>query len=278
MQDGPTPWNVKTTDMVQLQKGMKLMRHRMLGWWKNKVTRSFLSWAGVRCEEIAEVDRWANKVSGGRAKPVTKNNIEVTSQGSAYGWSVDGKEEYCTWWRKRHASVCEDLEAGADAVERAANSSWWTWDDGSRPFHWRWPPWHMKTIRDGLEVHFQSDKPTYRKPQRDSPDDDTWERMREKLDKVRKRRYICAAFVKSLTAFFAVPKQGTDDIRMVYDGTISRLNDSIWVPRFVLPTLETHLRAVDEGTYMADVDVGDCFLNFMLHPTLRELAGVDLSH
>jgi hypothetical protein len=29
---------------------------------------------------------------------------------------------------------------------------------------------------------------------------------------------------------------------------------------------------------MSDVDVGDCFLNFMLHPTLRELAGVDLTH
>jgi hypothetical protein len=101
--------------------------------------------------------------------------------------------------------------------------------------------------------------------------------MREKLDKVRKRRYICAAFVRSLTAFFAVPK-GSDDIRMVYDGTISGLNDSIWVPRFVLPNLETHLRAVDEGTFMADVDVGNCFLNFVLHPTLRELAGVDLTH
>jgi hypothetical protein len=80
-----------------------------------------------------------------------------------------------------------------------------------------------------------------------------------------------------LTAFFAVPK-GSDDIRMVYGGTISGSNDAIWVPRFVLPTLETHLRAVDENTYMADVDVGDCFLNFMLHPTLRELTGVDLMH
>jgi hypothetical protein len=101
--------------------------------------------------------------------------------------------------------------------------------------------------------------------------------MREKLAKVRSRRYICAAFVRSLTTFFAVAK-GLDDIRMVYDGTISGLNEAIWVPRFVLPTLETHLRAVDEDTYMADVDVGDCFLNFMLHPTLRELAGVDLTH
>jgi hypothetical protein len=154
MQDGPTPWNVKTTDMVQLRKGVKLMRHLMLGWWKNKVTRSFLLWAGARYKEIAEVDMWADKVLGGRTKPATKNNIGVTSQGSTYGWSVDGKEEHHIWWRKRHASLGKDLEAGADAVERAANSSWWTWDDGLRPFHLRWPPWYMKTIRDGLEVHF----------------------------------------------------------------------------------------------------------------------------
>jgi hypothetical protein len=29
---------------------------------------------------------------------------------------------------------------------------------------------------------------------------------------------------------------------------------------------------------MVDVDVGDCFLNFILHKELQELAGVDLSH
>jgi hypothetical protein len=52
----------------------------------------------------------------------------------------------------------------------------------------------------------------------------TRQRMREKLDKVRKQRYICAAFFHSLTAFFAVPKE-SDDIRMVYDGMISGLNE-----------------------------------------------------
>jgi hypothetical protein len=35
---------------------------------------------------------------------------------------------------------------------------------------------------------------------------------------------------------------------------------------------------VDEGTFMADLDVGECFLNFILHSDLRELAGVDLAH
>jgi hypothetical protein len=65
---------------------------------------------------------------------------------------------------------------------------------------------------------------------------------------------------------------------MVYDGTVSGLNESIWVPRFVLPTIETHLQGVDKHTFVSDVDVGDCFLNFVLHQELQELAGVDLTH
>ena len=83
--------------------------------------------------------------------------------------------------------------------------------------------------------------------------------------------------VVSLTSFFSVPK-GDSDIRMVYDGTKCGLNGSVWVPRFYMPTLTSHLRTVVEGTYMCDVDIGEMFLNFMLHPTLRTLCGVDLSN
>jgi hypothetical protein len=82
--------------------------------------------------------------------------------------------------------------------------------------------------------------------------------MRKKLSVVKERRYIHPGFVKSLTSYFSVPK-GEEDIRMVYDGIVSGLNDSIWVPRFILPTMNTHLRGVDEETEMADVDVGECF-------------------
>jgi hypothetical protein len=90
-----------------------------------------------------------------------------------------------------------------------------------------------------------------------------------KLDKVRARGYISPGVVKSpLTAFFAMPK-GDDGIQLVYDGTVSRLNTSIWVPRFFLPTIRTHRLAVDEGTYMPDIDIGEMFLNFILHRELR---------
>jgi hypothetical protein len=99
----------------------------------------------------------------------------------------------------------------------------------------------------------------------------------EKLDKVQKWGYISPGMVKSLTAFFEVPK-GEDDIRLVYDGLVSGLNLSIWVPRFFLPTIRTHLRAVDEDMYMADVDIGEMFLNFILHRELQSLAGVNLTN
>jgi hypothetical protein len=81
-----------------------------------------------------------------------------------------------------------------------------------------------------------------------------------------------------LTAFFSVPKGMIDDIRIVYDGSISGFNDVLWVPRFMLPTMQTHLRAVEEGTFMADVDIGEMFLNFMLHLGIWPFAGVDLTH
>jgi hypothetical protein len=161
----------------------------------------------------------------------------------------------------------EDLRPGEDAIRRAAESSWWTWDNGSRPFHWRWPKWCQGVIRDGLKGHFTGRKPAYRTAQRKPPDDETKAKVQEKLKAVRDRRYITPGFVKSLTSFFSVPK-GEDDVRMVYNGTESGLNDSIWIPRFFLPTLETHLHAVDEDTHMADADVGECFLNFLLHPEL----------
>jgi hypothetical protein len=99
----------------------------------------------------------------------------------------------------------------------------------------------------------------------------------KKLLKARDRRYIAPGLVKSLTAFFAVAK-GEDDICLVYDGSVSGLNLSIWVPQFFLPALRTHLRVVDVNTYMADVDIGEMFLNFILHKELRALAGVDLTH
>ena len=88
----------------------------------------------------------------------------------------------------------------------------------------------------------------------------------------------------SLTHFFLVAKiwkgegseKKVDEIRIVYDATKSGLNDAVWAPWFAMSNVDCHLRAVDAGTFMADYDVGEMFLNFMLEPSLRPHAGVDL--
>jgi hypothetical protein len=64
---------------------------------------------------------------------------------------------------------------------------------------------------------------------------------------------------------------------MVYDRSVSGLNDAIWVPRFVLPALNTHLRSVEAGTFMADIDAVEMFLNFVLQDSVRVYAGVDFT-
>lgn len=74
-----------------------------------------------------------------------------------------------------------------------------------------------------------------------------------------------------------MPK-GNDNIQMVYDGMSSGLNDVLWVPPFPLPTVDSLLRAVHPDTWMADTNLGEMFLNFVLHESLRELAGVDVTH
>jgi hypothetical protein len=104
----------------------------------------------------------------------------------------------------------------------------------------------------------------YRVPQGDEKDPVMKKQLIEKLQKARDRRYIAPGRVISLTAFFGV-KKGEDDVRPVYDGSVSGLSDCIWMPRFVLPTIQTHLRQVEAGTFMCDLDVGEMFLNFILH-------------
>jgi hypothetical protein len=123
---------------------------------------------------------------------------------------------------------------------------------------------------------FLSKPPTSIIPQRGEPDPALRALIRKKLSKVRQRGYLQEGLVKSLTSFFTVPK-GANDIRLVYNGPSSGLNDCLWVPWFRLPTIEQHLNATVPGTFMADIDIGEQFLNFILHHTVQPFAGVDLT-
>jgi hypothetical protein len=118
--------------------------------------------------------------------------------------------------------------------------------------------------------------PSYRRPQRAEKNPTIKDPVKEKLDKVLKRRYFEVCLVKSLTTFFGVPK-GEDNMRVVYDGSLPGLNAALWCHWFILPKTNSHLRTVEPGTFMSDVDIAEMFLNFFLDWHLRKYAGVDLS-
>jgi hypothetical protein len=169
-----------------------------------------------------------------------------------------------------------DWADGRDCVRRYSGSSWWEWNDGSRPHFWRWPKEYKRAVRDGVQPWFRSKVPCWRVPQRGEKDPTIFQAMNSKLERVRRLRYIQEGTVDSLTSYFSVPK-GTSDIRMVYDGTKSGLNDAMWAPWFALPTLESHLRFVGKDTFLGDIDIGDMFHNFVLHDRVQRLAGIDLT-
>jgi hypothetical protein len=267
------PPNLRGHSEKRIDEALETLRMFVLNRkFKLGVTRSFLAHLKNEHPELQNAER-----------------IEVNVAHEGFGWkdgSVTiqyqwrprfGKREYRNWWNQFWRYADRDKAPGKDAVYRAAESSWWEWDQGSAPFYWRWPPAYRGTIRDGLEIWFSGEKPKWRRPQKVEKNKETHAKVVKKIAKVRKRKYIAPGHVWSLTDFFSVPK-GDEDIRMVYNGTSSGLNDVLWVPSFPLPTVDTLLRSVHPGTWMADTDLGEMFLNFVLHESLRELAGVDVTH
>ena len=249
----------------ELKHAMNVMRKFLLWRWKRKVMRDFLKYYHDTCRKWDEVRRNINY-----------RDWLMLSNGKL-SWSEQGRDAYKMIFKNRTQATRNYWMKGSDAVRRALKSSWWEWEEGSSPFYWRWPSWYQRYIRDGIRFPLKSTPPEYLIPQADERDKKTKALMTKKLHKVIERGYIGKGEVKSLTSFFSVRK-GNDDIRMVYNGTINGFNDCVEVPRFGMPTLKSHLRSMMPGYFMADADVGECFLNFHLHEDLQPYTGVDVEH
>jgi hypothetical protein len=171
----------------------------------------------------------------------------------------------------------DNVTAGRDCINRCCNTTCWEWDAGSRPLFWRWPSEYRVVIRDGLSPWIKGPMPNYRVPQRAEKNPQLKGMIKSMLSKVRSKGCITSGNVLSLTSFFTLPK-GEGDVRIVYDTTKSGLNSQLWVPWFMLPTIESHLRCVQLGTFMGDIiDFSEQFLNFILHKKVRPYVGVDLT-
>jgi hypothetical protein len=116
------------------------------------------------------------------------------------------------------------VEIGRDFVKQISDCSWWNWDGGSTLFCRRSSPEFMIHMRDGTPLWFDPTlAPSYKRPQRAEKNPLLKARVKEKMDNVLKRSYFDIGLVNSLTTFFGVPR-GEDDMRVVYDGSLSGLN------------------------------------------------------
>ena len=186
---------------------------------------------------------------------------------SFWQWRIKGTQ---------HALDLTSVEGGMDAIYRAFRSSWWEWDQGSRIHFWWWPVEYLEIARDGIKPRFKSFPPRWVVPQKIPKEPKKLEMVRGKIQKVLDRNYIGPGRVTSLMNVFDVPK-GDSDIRLVYNGTKSGLNDTLFAPWFPLPTIDSLLRSVDESTWCGDNDIGEQFHNFSLHPLLQPYCGNDLT-
>ena len=211
---------------------------------------------------------------------------ETLRRGLLHYWHRKLRTEFDVWFRESATSELIGerksravLKAGIAALRTASKASWWDWDAGSAIFFWRWPKDYQDTAREGLAPMFDGPPPQGMMGQPPYKDTKVRNQVKAKLQRVLDRGYIKIVDIEeieSLMYMFHVPK-GETDIRMVYDGTKSGLNESLFAPWFALPRVDTMARWVVAGSWLADNDYGDMFLNFPLHPNLQKFCGVDLS-
>ena len=73
--------------------------------------------------------------------------------------------------------------------------------------------------------------------------------------------------VEQIMYIFDVAKG--DDICTVYDGSKSGLKNSLWALWSALPTIDTMTCETLQGTWLANNDYGDTFLNFPMYKDLQ---------
>ena len=196
-------------------------------------------------------------------------------------WKHLVKKSFHDWFErvgKQHKDHEAIKVAGEASVAKAAETSWWEWKRGSTIFFWRWPPDYQDVVREGLLPMFDTDPPSNSDRQPPYDDDKIREQVKKKVDSVMMKGYVDLVDIKQIEAYmymFHVPKG--DDIRMVYDGSKSGLNNALWAPWFSLPTIDAMSRWVIAGSWLADNDYGDMFLNFPLHASLQKYCGIDLT-
>lgn len=91
-----------------------------------------------------------------------------------------------------------------DTLTRVCKASFWEWCDGSALIFWRWSKDHQRAAIWGYPVRVTGTLPQHKCTQIKDPDPAACTKIRDRLDVVRRRRYVQKGFIVSLTSYFAV--------------------------------------------------------------------------
>ena len=200
-------------------------------------------------------------------------------------WRRNVVRSWISWWNTNHYQLKRDepnwwrliKEQGKEACRHACESTFWAWPSGSSVFFWRWPDEYARDVAIGVPPCWIGMPKQKIVPQRDLGDASMVSKIADKIEDVRVKRYVCEEGKwKATMNYIAVPK-GDSNIRMVYDGTKSGLNDCLYAPWFPLPDAEVLVRTLDTGYWCVDNDYGEMFLNFWIHPELQEYSAMDFT-
>jgi hypothetical protein len=113
--------------LVKVRRVATWLRSKMLRWWKRKATTSYIHW---------QKDKYTLPDVEDKVEWISRNeSCEFEWSNESFSWTKEGKGKYCAWWKNRFLITHADAEPARDALWRAAETSWWGWDAGSRPFH-----------------------------------------------------------------------------------------------------------------------------------------------
>ena len=177
---------------------------------------------------------------------------------------------------QKESEIDKDIAAGVEALIWVGNPPFWGWDDGFGILFWRWTLYIRHECRDRYKWSVKEKLPRITKKQRMAVDELECDMVKKKTEKVRNRWYITSGTNLSLTSFFHVPKVN-NATRLVYDILACGLNNSLWDPKFWMPSVENVLYISFQSFWFGDMDSSEMFQNYILSEKSQPYAGVDVS-
>jgi len=234
--------------------------------WNDRIAENLmLTWK----RDMSNRKQVQNRIFVAHNPPVT---FKKEKDRDKFKWAMRRIRSFCLrYWKKKvirdfdkwfeevgklHEDSNQVFLDGQAACMRANGASWWECDKGSSIYFWRWHPDYQEAAIVGIAPIFYSDHPSNQSRQPPYNDDEVKAKMKPKLQKVIDKGYIELTELKLVEAMmfmFHVPK-GEKDIRMVYDGSKSGLNEALYAPWFSLPTIGTMVRWVVAGAWLVDND------------------------